>query len=119
LRTTASKSLHNTATKKLKELLHVNKNDCIQTFLQGLTPTESTDYSLQKVTEKIKHVEKPFPPLLTSQGTGARSNVRKAHAFTKHLRDVFQLHPLENDPSEEKIANRKCRSSRSHQQSKS
>jgi hypothetical protein len=37
-----SKRLLNTATQELKQLLSNNKNDCIQTFLQGLTPTEST-----------------------------------------------------------------------------
>jgi hypothetical protein len=46
LRTPESKRLLNTATQELKQLLNRNKNDCIQTFLQGLTPTESTDYSL-------------------------------------------------------------------------
>jgi hypothetical protein len=33
-------------TLELKQLLNSNKTDCIQTFLKGLTPTESTDYSL-------------------------------------------------------------------------
>jgi hypothetical protein len=39
LRTPESKRLLNTATQELKQLLNRNKNDCIQTFLQGLTPT--------------------------------------------------------------------------------
>jgi hypothetical protein len=30
-------------TQELKQLLNKNKNDCIQTFLQGVPPTESTD----------------------------------------------------------------------------
>jgi hypothetical protein len=62
------------------------KNDCIQTFLQGLTPIECTDYSLWKVTKKIKPVKKAFPPFRMSQGTLARSNANKAHAFTEHLK---------------------------------
>jgi hypothetical protein len=41
------------------------KNDSIQTFLQGLTPTDSTDYSLWKVTKKIKQTTKFSPPLQT------------------------------------------------------
>jgi hypothetical protein len=53
------------------------------------------------VAKKIKQVKKPSPPLRTSQGTWARSNVKKAHAFAKHLASVFQLHPLENQPEEE------------------
>jgi hypothetical protein len=89
-------------TQELKLLLHDNKNYCIQTFLQGLIPTESTDYSLWKATNKLKHVKKP-PPLRTSQGTWMRSNVKTAHAFAKHLADVFQPHPSENEPKEEEV----------------
>jgi hypothetical protein len=69
--------------------------------LQGLTPRECTDYSLWKATKKIKQVKKPSPPLRTSQGTWARSNVKKAHASAEHLAKVFQLHPSENEPQEE------------------
>jgi hypothetical protein len=49
---TPIKRLFNTATQELKELLNNNINYCIQTFLQELTPTESTDYSLWKVTKE-------------------------------------------------------------------
>jgi hypothetical protein len=69
-------------------------------FLQGLTPTESTDYSLRKAIRKLTHVKNP-PPLLTSQGKWPRSNVKKAHAFTKHIADVFQPYLSENEPEEE------------------
>jgi hypothetical protein len=55
---------------------------------------------LWKATKKIKQVKKPSPPL-TSQGTWARSNVEKAHAFAEHLANVFQPHPSENEPEEE------------------
>jgi hypothetical protein len=80
LRTPESKRLLNRATQELTKLLNKNKNDCLQTFLQGLTPTESTE-SLWKATKNIKLVKKPSPPLRTSQGTSARSNVEKAHTF--------------------------------------
>jgi hypothetical protein len=30
-----------------------------------------------------------------------RSNVEKAHAFAKHLADVFELRPSVNEPKEE------------------
>jgi hypothetical protein len=62
LQTPESKRL-NTTSQEIKQLLNNNKSDCIQTFLQDLTPTESTDYSLWKVTKKIKQVKKPSPPL--------------------------------------------------------
>jgi hypothetical protein len=54
-------------------------------FLQGLTPTGSTSYSLWKVTKIIKQITKSSPPLRTPQGTWARNNAEKAHAFVKHL----------------------------------
>jgi hypothetical protein len=52
-------------TQELEQLPNNNKNVCIQTFLQGLTPTESTDYSLWKATKKIKQVKKSSPSLRT------------------------------------------------------
>jgi hypothetical protein len=41
----------------------------------------------------MKQVKKPSPPLRTSQGTWARSNVKKARAFSEHLANVFQPYP--------------------------
>jgi hypothetical protein len=37
---------------------------------------------------------------LRSQGTLARTNTEKAHAFATHLAKVFQPHPSENEPEE-------------------
>jgi hypothetical protein len=71
----------------------------MQTFLQDLTPTDSTDYSLWKVTKKIKQITKSSPP----QGTWARNNAKKAQAFATHLKQVFEPHPLENTTEEEYI----------------
>jgi hypothetical protein len=101
--TPESKILLNTATPKLKQLLKTNKNDNIQTFLQGLTSTDSTDYSLWKVTKKIKQITKSSPPLRTPQRTWARENAEKGHAFAKHLEQVFQPHPLDNTPEKEDL----------------
>jgi hypothetical protein len=41
------------------------------------------------------------PPFRPSQGTWARSNVEKAHAFAEHLANVFQPHLSENEPEGE------------------
>jgi hypothetical protein len=86
--TPITNTLLNTATQELKQLLSNNKIDCIQIFLQGLTPTESTDYYPWKVTKEIKQVKKPSP-LRSSQGTWERSNVEKAHVFAEHSANVF------------------------------
>jgi hypothetical protein len=67
-------------TQELKQLLNDNKNECIQTFLQGLK-TNSTDYSLWKATKKIKQVKKPSPRLRTSQVNWAGSKCRKSTRF--------------------------------------
>jgi hypothetical protein len=91
------------STQELKQLLNNRKNDCIQTFLQDLSPTKSTDYSLWKATRKLKQATRPSPPLRTPQGAWARSNVEKAHAFAEHLVKVFQPHPSENTPKEEDV----------------
>jgi hypothetical protein len=96
-----SKRLCNAATQELKQLLISNKNDSIRTFLQGLTSTESTDYSLWKTMKKIKQVKEYFAPLRTPQGTWARTNTEKAYTFAKHLAKVFQPHPSENEVEEE------------------
>jgi hypothetical protein len=39
-------------------------------------------------------------PVRTPQGTWARNDAEKAHAFAKQKK-VFQPHPLENTPEEE------------------
>jgi hypothetical protein len=81
-------------TQELKQLLHDHKNYNIQTSLNGLTPTASTDYSLWKTT---KTVTQTSTPLRTPQGTWARTNADKAQAFANHLASVFQRHPPEPD----------------------
>jgi hypothetical protein len=63
--------------------------------IQRLFPLESD--------QKSKHVKSPTPPLQTSQETSPRSSVEKAHSFAKHLADVFQPHPTENEPEEEEL----------------
>jgi hypothetical protein len=94
-RTPPSKKLFNRATQELKQLLHYHRNYNIQTFLNGLTPTTSTDYSMWKTTKKLKNITQTSTPLRTPQGTWARTNADKAQAFASHLATVFQPHPPE------------------------
>jgi hypothetical protein len=82
---------------ELKQLLHDHKDYNIQTFLNGLTPTASTDYSLWKSTKRLKTVTQTSTPLRMPQGTWARTNADKAQAFTNHLASVFQPQPPEPD----------------------
>jgi hypothetical protein len=101
IRTPESKRLLGTTTQDSNNSSITTKGNCIQIFLQGLTPTEFTDYSLRRATKKIKQVKKHSPPLRTSRRTLARFKVEKAHAFTEHLAKVFQPHHSEKEPKEE------------------
>jgi hypothetical protein len=52
-RTPENKRLLNAATQDLKQIIRTIKNDQVQTFLQELTPTAATDYSLWKATKNL------------------------------------------------------------------
>jgi hypothetical protein len=58
-----------------------------------------------KATKRIKQVKKPSPPLRTSQGTWARSNVEKAHASSEYLANVFTRIPQKMNPKRKKHLN--------------
>jgi hypothetical protein len=101
----------NKASRELKQLFSENFNTSFQQYLQNLSPTASTDYSLWKAIKKIKHIPTSSPPLLTAQGTWARNNATKAQAFANHLKSVFQPHPTNNALAMEGILTRLLESS--------
>jgi hypothetical protein len=54
---------------RTENLLHTLKNEGIQDYLQGLTPTDATDYSLWKATRKIKQPQHQIPPIRINRNT--------------------------------------------------
>lgn len=54
MRSLKDKAKLNKATKELKALLQNEKNLAIQKYLENLTVTEATDYSLWRATKKMK-----------------------------------------------------------------
>jgi len=84
---------YNKIAKELKLLLHSLKNEGIQNYQQGLTPTEATDYLLWKVTRKIKQPQHQIPPIRINRNTWAQTDKQKATSFTEHLASVFQPFP--------------------------
>jgi hypothetical protein len=55
-----------------------------------------------KSSQKIQTYHSTFPPpLQTTQGTWARTNIDKAQTFANHLASVFQPNPSNNSPEEE------------------
>lgn len=87
------KLLLNRAIKETKVLLNNAKNQSIQEYLQGLSPTKATEYSLWKATKKLKQPQQYIPPLRKFTNTTlqwARTNKEKAELFANHLADVFK-----------------------------
>jgi hypothetical protein len=62
------------------------------------TATKMTAFKLS-----YKDTHQQIPPIRTTQGTWARSDAEKAHAFAKHLAQAFHPHLTENEPEEEKL----------------
>jgi hypothetical protein len=96
--TPTSKKLFIRATQELKQVLHEHNNYNIQTFLNGLTPTASIEYSLWKTTKRLKAVTQTSTPLRTPQRTWAKTNADKVQAFANHLASVFHLTHLNLTP---------------------
>lgn len=99
-RTVSNKNKFNKAARKLKKVILEIKNDSIQRYLEELTPTEATDYSLWKATRKLKSPQTPIPPIRKNNGKWARNNMEKADAFGDYLSQVFQPNNLESTPEE-------------------
>jgi hypothetical protein len=97
--------LLNAAIRELKQLLADTNNARFQTFLQHLSPSASTDYSLWKAAKKAKQATNSSYPLRTTRGTWARTNTAKARTFADHLATVFQPHPTQNPQGEEEALN--------------
>lgn len=95
------KAKFNKAVRDLKELLLNEKNEDIQNYLESLTPTEATEYSLWKATAKIKKIQENMPPIRASDGSWARTDKQKANVFAEHLEKVFQPFPSEISQEQE------------------
>lgn len=97
-RSPQDKTKFNKAAKRLKHLLQDEKNKAIQNYLQSLTPTEHTEYSLWRATARLKRPQIAIHPLKTESGDWARSDKQKAELFSKHLTEVFK--PFDPEVSE-------------------
>lgn len=83
----------NRITKKLKKVLLIDRDEGLRNYLEHLSPTEATDYSLWKATKKLNRPQVVNPPLRYANGHWARSNSEKANLFAEHLANVFKPHP--------------------------
>lgn len=86
----------NRAVRKLKNLLFTLRDKGIGNYLENLTATEATDYSLWKATKRMKQQFQQIPPLRKEDGTWARSDKEKALIFADHLQRVFTPFPAKD-----------------------
>lgn len=95
------KSNLNRATRELKETMAEMENQKFQNYLENLTATQATDYSLWKATRNMKRPQLSIPPIKDDNNKWARSDSEKANLFAKHLSSIFQPHPSEIPNDEE------------------
>lgn len=92
----------NRAIKDIKKSLIDSKNQSFQDYLEGLSPTASTDYSLWKATKKLKQQQQHIPPIRDENNKWARSTKEKVNTFAKHLAKVFKPFPSTIAQADEK-----------------
>ncbi|KMQ86445.1 reverse transcriptase [Lasius niger] len=83
----------NKVTKSLRKMLNSERNQGIQEYLQNLSATQASDYTLWKATKRLKQPEILITPVRSPDGKWARSANEKADAFAQHLAEVFTPHP--------------------------
>lgn len=91
------KTRYNQCSRRLKEMIKNYKEETLQEYLYGLSPTADTDYSLWKATRNLEKSCQAFPPVKKSDGTWARSDREKVALFANHLKDRFQPHDINGD----------------------
>ena len=73
-----NKRIFNAATRDLKNSIKENINNNIQNYLEKLSPTANTDYSLWKATRKINRPQKFIAPLKGDDGAWVREDIKKS-----------------------------------------
>lgn len=84
-----TKRILNEAIKDLKAKLQEEKNNKIQEFVQELSPTADTNYSLWKVTRRLNRPIQAESPIKARDGTWIRTDTQKAEAFAAYLKETF------------------------------
>lgn len=91
----------NTATRELRRMIQKLKNDTFQEYVQGLSATDDTDYSLWKATRQLKQATQHIPPIRNKNGTWARSDYEKANCFAEYLEEVFKPNEIPGNTTDE------------------
>jgi len=100
-RSPQDKAKLNKVATELKQLLLDHKQQAIQTYLENLTATEATDYSLWKTTKRLQRPQTPIPSLRTARGEWAKTGTQKAQVLAEHFTTVFKAYDSELSRAEE------------------
>lgn len=76
--------------REIKQSLDEIKNETFKNYVENLSATEGTDYSLWRATKQFKRPYMPVPALTNAEGRWAKSDLEKAEIFAEHLSTVFQ-----------------------------
>jgi hypothetical protein len=88
----ADKCAFEVAALKLKNLIKNWYDTSLQSKLESLTATASTNYSLWKFTKSYNRPQDTKPPMRDANNSWARTSQEKADAFAAHLSKVFVPH---------------------------
>ncbi|CAK1588943.1 unnamed protein product [Parnassius mnemosyne] len=91
------KTALNKAIKDLKDIMIKANNTSTESFLESLTATSATNYSLYRACKHLNQPTNPKPPLRLEGNLWARSQQQKADVFGDHLAQIFT--PNETDPN--------------------
>lgn len=83
------KTAFNNASKDLKTAIQQLKNNNFQSYLENLSATKETSYSLWKATKKMKRPKLQNRPIKQPDGSRARSDSEKVNTFGEYLKTVF------------------------------
>lgn len=89
------KAAFNKAAKEVKAALLEIENNQVAQYLEKLSPTKATEYSLWKATKKIHQQTNHCSAIKKANGDWARSDAEVANSFSYHLTEVFQPFPRE------------------------
>ena len=96
----------NKASKDLKSFLQEMDNTKVSKYLENLSATKASDYSLWKATKKM-YKQTPFSSALkTESGDWAKTDREKATTFANHLSEVFKPFPRQVTEAEESLITR-------------
>ncbi|GBP26472.1 RNA-directed DNA polymerase from mobile element jockey [Eumeta japonica] len=99
----SDKKAFNHASEDLKNMISQANNERFQNQLADLTPKKDTNYSLWKITKKLKRPKIHIPPIKTTDGKWVRKEAEKAQVFANHLKDVFKPLPSKNTEHDKEV----------------